>query len=73
MPDNLSLVFLPPVSPELNPAENVWQYLRQTYLGNRVFQDYEDIVNRVCQAWRALLDEPGRIASITHRDWACVG
>ena len=73
VPDNLSLVFLPPVSPELNPAENVWQYLRQTYLGNRVFQDYEDIVNRVCQAWRALLDEPGRIASITHRDWACIG
>lgn len=43
-------------------GENVWQYLRQTYLGNRVFQ-----------AWQALLDEPGRIASITHRDWACVG
>lgn len=72
VPHNLSLVCIPPATPELNPAENVWQYLRQTYLGNRVFKDYEDIIERVCQAWRALLAEPGRIESITARDWACV-
>jgi transposase len=35
---------LPPASPELNPTENVWQYLRQTYLSNRVFRDYDDVV-----------------------------
>ena len=34
-PDNLTPVLLPPRSPELNPTENVWQYLRQTYLSNR--------------------------------------
>ena len=73
VPDNLSLVYIPPASPELNPAENVWQYLRQTYLGNRIFRDYTDIVDRICQAWRALLDEPGRIASITQRNWASFG
>jgi hypothetical protein len=36
---------LPPASPELNPTENVWQYLRQTYLSNRVFRDYDDVVD----------------------------
>src|SRR5699024_1624733 len=72
VPDNLSLVFIPPATPELNPAENVWQYLRQTYLSNRIFKDYDDIVDRVCQAWRALLNEPGRITSITYRTWARV-
>ena len=72
VPDNLSLVFIPPATPELNPAENVWQYLRQTYLSNRIFKDYDDIVDRVCQAWRALLNEPGRITSITYREWARV-
>lgn len=73
VPDNLSIVFIPPASPELNPTENVWQYLRQTYLGNRIFQNYDDIVNRACQAWCALLGEPGRITSIAHRDWTCAG
>lgn len=71
VPANLSLLFLPPASPELNVAENVWQYLRQTYLGNRVFDGFDAIVDSLCQAWCALLDEPGRIASITHREWAC--
>jgi transposase len=37
----LALIFLPPASPELNPAENIWQYLRQTYLSNRVFESYD--------------------------------
>ena len=69
---NVSIVCMPPATPELNPAENVGQYLRQTHLGNRVFQNYNDIIDRVCAAWRALLDENVRIESITHRDWACV-
>jgi len=46
--------------------------LRQTYLGNRVFKKYDDIVDRLCQAWQSLLAEAGRIQSITHLDWACV-
>src|SRR5699024_12449506 len=72
VPDNLSLEFIPPATRELNPAENVWQYLRQSYLSNRIFKDCDDIVDRVCQAWRALLNEPGRITSITYREWARV-
>ncbi len=72
LPDNISLLLLPPYSPELNPVENVWQYLRQNYLANRVFKDYQAIVSACCEAWNALTAQPDRIASIATRDWACV-
>jgi len=72
IPSNLSMVGIPPATPELNPAENVWQHLRQTYLGNRVFQDDDDIVDCLCRAWRTLLQDTDRIHAITHRDWACI-
>jgi transposase len=45
MPENISPIFLPPRSPELNPVENIWQYMRQTWLSNRVFDDYDAIVD----------------------------
>ncbi len=70
MPDNITPVLLPARAPELNPAENIWQYLRQTYLSNRVFEDYDEIVEAACQAWNRLIDMPGQITSITLRDWA---
>jgi transposase len=70
VPDNLSLLHLPPYSPELNPAENVWQYLRQNYLSNRVFDTYEAIVDACCDAWNALMAIPERLRSIAQRDWA---
>lgn len=72
VPATLSLLHLPPRSPELNPQENVWQFLRQTYLSNRVFDDYEAIVEACCRAWNALLAEAGRIASIATRTWAII-
>jgi transposase len=58
---------LPPYSPELNPQENIWQYLRQTWLSNRVFENYDDICTACCQAWNNLLQEVGRIKSIASR------
>jgi transposase len=64
---------LPPACPELNAAENIWQYLRQTYLANRVFKSYTDILDACQDAWRRLLNETGRIASIATRDWAIIG
>jgi hypothetical protein len=70
VPDTLSLLPLPPRSPELDPVENVWQYLRQNRLGLRVWPDYGAIVDTCCQAWNALISTPDRIVSITRRDWA---
>ena len=72
VPKNISLLHPPPYSPELNPVENIWQFLRQNHLGNRVFESYAAIVDACCAAWNALVAEPGRITSITTRHWASV-
>ena len=64
-----SLLRLPPYSPELNPQENVWQYLRQNQLSNRVFANYDAIVDACCTAWNALMALPNRIRSIATRSW----
>ena len=60
------------IKDELNPVENVWQFLRQNHLANRVWETYDDIVHACCDAWNALINEPGRIASIASRTWATV-
>jgi len=73
LPFNISLLHLPPASPELNPTENVWQYLRQSYLSNRVFRDHEAVVDASSSAWSKLTAEPGRIASIGTRTWTAIG
>jgi len=70
VPANISVLLLPPYSPQLNPQENVWQFLRQNYLANRVFETYEAIVEACCDAWNRLTAEPERITSIASRDWA---
>ncbi len=72
-PDNITFLPLPPRSPELNPAENVWAYLRQRWLSNRIFDDYDAILDAVCDAWNALIAEPDRIQSIGSRLWPLSG
>lgn len=72
IPDNITLLPLPPYSPELNPMENVWHYLRQNILCSRVWDTYDDIVDACSTAWRFLIDDPNRIRSIGARPWACV-
>ena len=70
IPANVSLLPLPPRSPELNPVENLWQFLRQTFLSNRVFETYNAILNAACHAWNAVRETPWRIMSIGQRNWA---
>lgn len=72
VPSNVTLVPLPPYAPELNPMENVWEYLRGNKLGNTVFDGYEDIVDKACEAWMFFANDKERIASIATRDWATV-
>ncbi len=70
VPDNITLVHLPPYSPELNPMENVWEYLRK--LCRLVWDSYEAILAACRDAWNSLINDPERIRSIGTRDWACV-
>jgi DDE superfamily endonuclease len=72
VPDNISLLPLPPYSPELNGAENIWQYLRQNQLSNRVFDSQADIVDACSTAWNDFTADPARVTSITAREWAQV-
>jgi transposase len=70
VPDNITLVLLPPRSPELNPMENVWQFVRDNWLSNRVFGSYDNIVDHCCEAWNKLVAQPWVIMSIGLRDGA---
>ena len=70
VPDNITLMPLPAKAPELNPVENIWQYVRDNWLSNRVFKSYDDILDHCCHAWNRLLDQPWTIMSIGLRDWA---
>ena len=63
---------LPPKSPELNPTENIWQFLRQNKLCNRIFNGYDEIVDAACRAWNSLIADPARITSIGTRHWAII-
>lgn len=69
VPDNIPLL-PPPRSPEPDPVENVWQFLRDNHLSNRPFAGYEDIVAHRCAAWTDLVDQPWRIRSIGQREGA---
>ncbi len=73
VPSNISLMPLPPRAPELNGQENIWQFMRQNWLSNRVFKSFDDIVDHCCYAWNTLIDQPWKIMSIARRDWATVG
>lgn len=67
---NITLLFLPPASPELNPTEQLWQQLRDRELANRSFENYEDIVQSSCLAWNNYTDIPKAIQQLCYRDWA---
>jgi hypothetical protein len=70
VPPNITLVPLPPKCPELNPQENVWQFMRDNWLSNRVFTSYDNIVDHCCDTWNRLTEQPWRIMTLGLRDWA---
>jgi hypothetical protein len=72
VPANLTPVFLPAYSPELNAIERLWLYLKERFLSHRLWPDYDDIVDACCQAWNTARAETGRIRSLCHYDWAKV-
>ena len=58
VPSNITLVPLPAKAPELNPVENIWQFMRENWTSNRVFTSYTDILDHCCDAWNKLVDQP---------------
>lgn len=72
IPANIRLLPLPPYSPELNPMEKVWDYLRQNKLCATVWNSYDEIIEACKTAWNWLIDDPDRIRSIGSRTWATV-
>ncbi len=73
VPRNITLIFLPSRAPELIPVENVWLYLRQNWISNRVFEGYDAVIDAACEARQKLLAQPETIKSIGTRRWAHVG
>jgi len=69
VPHNITPVPLPPYSPELNPVERVWLYIKERSLSHRLHNDYEAIVDAACRAWRRLTAEVGRIKSLCTYSW----
>ena len=69
VPANLSPVFLPPYSSELNPIERLWLYLKENRLSYCVFHTTEQIIDTCCDAWNWLLAETGRIRSLCSYPW----
>ena len=69
VPENITLVPLPPYSPELNATEQVWNWMKSHYLSNCNFKDYDEIVNKVCLAWNEFSRQPELVKSMCARDW----
>ena len=72
VPDNITLLPLPPCAPELNPLENVRDYLRGNKLSSRVCDNYEALRNASKAAWNFIANDAARMTSIGTTDWACV-
>jgi transposase len=71
-PANLTPLPLPAYSPELNPQERVWEFLRRHYLALRRFLDHMALLDACQHAWRRFIGEPGRIRSLCSYSWATV-
>jgi len=72
VPDNITLIPLPPYSPELNAMEQAWEWMRSHYLSNQCYENYDQIVEKACEAWNEFSNSTELVRSIMHRDWVCL-
>ena len=70
VPSNITIVPLPAKCPELNPQDNVWAFMRDNWLSNRLFTCYDNIVDHCAHAWNKLEAQPWRIMTLGLRDRA---
>jgi transposase len=71
VPGNISLLPLPAYSPELNPIELVWLYLKSHYLSNRVYANREILYEAGVEAWNRLTSDVQRLMSLCNVPWIC--
>lgn len=71
-PQNMTIIHLPAYSPECNPHENIWEYMKNNFLSNTVFENASHVIDACCDAWNRLSSETGRIKSIATREWATI-
>ncbi len=64
VPDNVTLLSLPAYSPELNPIENLWHYLKSHHWSNRAYADYDALFDAAEKAWRAVCLQPNQVQTI---------
>jgi len=69
VPENLTLLLLPSYSPQLNPAEHLWEWMRRHHLSNRTYSGYKDIVDSCCNAWCDLIADKKRLRSMCWFTW----
>ena len=69
VPESITLVFLPPYSPELNPVERLWLYRRERFLSLRLLPSAEAVIDACCDAWMRLVADPERIRSLCAYPW----
>jgi transposase len=69
VPSNITLQRISAYSPELNPVERVWLYLKERFLSHRLHGDYPDILDAICKAWNRLAASPGRLSTLTNYGW----
>jgi transposase len=70
VPANISIILLPPYSPELNPVELLWLYLKSHYLSNRLYPDHDALFQAGIEAWNNVTATPELIASLCNISWA---
>jgi len=66
VPENIRLVNLPPRSPELNPAEHIWEELREKNFANRACRDLDEVEDHICQGLNDLAKDPEKLRSMTN-------
>lgn len=73
VPANITILHLPPYSPELNPVERLWLYIKSHFLSNRVFADYDHLVRAGGDAYRAMEPQRVLLRSICATAWLMPG
>jgi transposase len=71
VPDSITILYLPPYAPELNPIERLWAYLRSRYLSNRIFEDSQHLLDAGAEAWQRLT--PQTLRSVCACDYITRG